>query len=141
MASSNLEGFTADISKSLSGPNWLSEIRNKAYSDLDQVEAPDTEEEVWRYSRVNELKLSELTPSSKRPENLTSLPIDRFSSSSATVVLQDGWISDITIGKEAEEAGVIICPAGDLEDGAKYFWSSIRKTRRSIWIPKSGFRT
>ena len=77
MANSNLEGFTADISKSFLGPNWLSEIRNEAYSQLDHVEAPNTEEEVWRYSRVNELNLGELTPSSNRPENLTVLPIDR----------------------------------------------------------------
>ena len=127
MANSNLEGFTADISKSFPGPNWLSEIRNEAYSQLDHVEAPNTEEEVWRYSRVNELNLGELTPNFNRPENLTALPIDRFSSSSATVVLQDGWVSNVTIEKEAEEDGVIICPVGDLEDGIKYFGAALEK--------------
>ena len=69
MANSNLEGFTADISESFSGPNWLSEIRNEAYSQLDHVEAPNTEEEVWRYSRVNELNLSCLLYTSPSPRD------------------------------------------------------------------------
>ena len=104
MGNSNLQGFTPTISESLPGPEWLNEIRNDAYTQLNEVEAPDTEEEVWRYSRVNELNLSELTPKSERPENLASIPLDRFSSPSAIIVLQDGWITNITIGEEAEEA-------------------------------------
>ena len=127
MGNSNLQGFTPTISESLPGPEWLNEIRNDAYTQLNEVEAPDTEEEVWRYSRVNELNLSELTPKSERPENLASIPLDRFSSPSAIIVLQDGWITNITIGEEAEEAGITICPVGDLEDGAKYFGAALEK--------------
>jgi len=54
--------FTADASRALPGPDWLAERRSAAAERLADLAWPTTEEEIWRYSRVDELDLDRFRP-------------------------------------------------------------------------------
>ncbi len=46
--------FTVDAARALPGPDWLVRRRLAAAERLDGLAWPSTDEEIWRYSRVNE---------------------------------------------------------------------------------------
>ncbi len=49
--------FTADTARTLGGPSWLVERRLAAAERFGAAPWPTTEEEIWRYSRIEELDL------------------------------------------------------------------------------------
>jgi Fe-S cluster assembly protein SufD len=54
--------FTPDASSALPGPDWLAERRAAAAERLAGLAWPTTEEEIWRYSRIDELDLDRFHP-------------------------------------------------------------------------------
>jgi Fe-S cluster assembly protein SufD len=54
--------FTPDASSALPGPDWLAARRRAAAALLDDLALPTTEEEIWRYSRVDDLDLDRFRP-------------------------------------------------------------------------------
>jgi len=54
--------FTPDASRAIPGPDWLAERRSAAAEQLADLAWPTTEEEIWRYSRVDELDLDRFRP-------------------------------------------------------------------------------
>jgi len=54
--------FTPDAVAALGGPEWASELRRAAAENLQGMSLPTTEEEVWRYSRIDELDLDRYRP-------------------------------------------------------------------------------
>jgi Fe-S cluster assembly protein SufD len=54
--------FTADASRALDGPEWLAQRRERAFERLAEVEWPSPAEEIWRYSRIDELDLDRYRP-------------------------------------------------------------------------------
>jgi Fe-S cluster assembly protein SufD len=59
-----LPAFTADHARALGGPPWLVERRLAAVERFTAASWPTTEEEIWRYSRVDDLDLEAFTPTS-----------------------------------------------------------------------------
>ncbi len=57
-----LSPFTPDAVARLAGPGWLAERRAEAADRLAGAALPTTEDDVWKYSRVDELDLERLTP-------------------------------------------------------------------------------
>jgi Fe-S cluster assembly protein SufD len=57
-----MHAFTADASRALEGPDWLIERRLAAAEQLDTLTWPTPSDEIWRYSRINELDLARYTP-------------------------------------------------------------------------------
>ena len=100
-----LKAFTADVSAGLPGPEWLSEIRRKAFEGLEDVDPPSPDEEVWRYSRIADLDLDGFAP----------LKRQRASNS---VVERD-------LSAFMAEAGMTIGPIADLDDGSDHLGSAI----------------
>ena len=49
--------FTSDRAAALPGPDWLVQRRSAAAERFAASELPTAEEEVWRYSRIDELDL------------------------------------------------------------------------------------
>lgn len=57
-----LSSFTPDAIAALGGPAWLVERRRDAAERLAGAALPSTDEEVWRYSRIDELDLERFLP-------------------------------------------------------------------------------
>src|SRR4249920_2597905 len=54
--------FTADDAAALAGPDWLRQRRARAAAAASGAELPTTDAEVWRYSRIDELDLTDFAP-------------------------------------------------------------------------------
>ena len=54
--------FTPDAARNLGGPEWLVERRAAAAEQLASISWPTPAEEIWRYSRINELDLDRYRP-------------------------------------------------------------------------------
>ncbi len=52
-----LQPFTPDAALQLPGPDWLTAVRREAAERFVANGLPTSEEEVWRYSRIDELEL------------------------------------------------------------------------------------
>ena len=92
--------------------------RASAAAGLADVAPPDVGEEVWRYSRIDELDLDRFSPSIVRPDAGTSVDATLAGPAAATVILCDGWIEAVHVSDAAVEAGVSIGSVADMEDGA-----------------------
>ena len=57
-----LERFTPDAARALGGPDWLVDRRVAAAERLADVAWPTASEEIWRYSRIDELDLDRYRP-------------------------------------------------------------------------------
>jgi Fe-S cluster assembly protein SufD len=57
-----LSTFTPDASAALDGPDWLRRRRAAAADRFADASLPTTEEEVWRYSRIDDLDLDDFRP-------------------------------------------------------------------------------
>ena len=56
------DAFTVDASRALGGPEWLVERRVRAAERLASMSWPTPQEEIWRYSRIDELDLDRFRP-------------------------------------------------------------------------------
>src|SRR5437763_2989624 len=65
--------FTADAAAALPGPAWMQQRRADALARFEARALPTEAEEVWRYSRIDELDLSAYRPVVAR-EAPTGLP-------------------------------------------------------------------
>jgi Fe-S cluster assembly protein SufD len=54
--------FTADAARALGGPDWLARRRADAVERLAHVSWPSPSEEIWRYSRIDQLDLEKYRP-------------------------------------------------------------------------------
>ncbi len=54
--------FTADAASGLPGPSWVRALRAAAFERFDAGDLPTEAEEVWRYSRIDELDLDAYSP-------------------------------------------------------------------------------
>jgi Fe-S cluster assembly protein SufD len=54
--------FTPDAAAALDGPGWLRDRRRAAAERAAAAGMPSTDEEVWRYSRIDELELDAFAP-------------------------------------------------------------------------------
>jgi len=59
-----MTAFTPEAARALGGPDWLVERRLAAAEQLDGITWPTPSEEVWRYSRIDELDLDRFRPPS-----------------------------------------------------------------------------
>jgi Fe-S cluster assembly protein SufD len=60
-----MTAFTPEAARALGGPDWLVERRLAAAEQLDGVTWPTPAEEIWRYSRIDELDLDRFRPPSR----------------------------------------------------------------------------
>ncbi len=60
-----MTAFTPQAARALGGPDWLVERRLAAAEQLDGLTWPTDADEIWRYSRIDELDLDRFRPSSR----------------------------------------------------------------------------
>jgi len=58
-----VSAYTVDLARALPGPAWLRDGRVSAAERLVERALPSPAEEIWRYSRIDELDLDRFTPS------------------------------------------------------------------------------
>lgn len=91
--------FTADAAAALAGPDWLRQRRARASAQIRDESRPTTDEEVWRYSRVDELDLDAYAPvdvsapglGSEVPEG-ARVVLEGIGSRAAAVVVRNGRV-------------------------------------------------
>jgi Fe-S cluster assembly protein SufD len=93
-------GFTPDTAQTLGGHDWLVARRVAAAERLAAVTWPSTSEEIWRYSRIDDLDLERYQP---RPADQRSL---------AVPVLDPGLVAK----------GVVVGDLADLDDPDTVDW-------------------
>ncbi len=60
-----MTAFTPQAARALGGPDWLVERRLAAAEQLDGLTWPTDADEIWRYSRIDELDLDRFRPPSR----------------------------------------------------------------------------
>jgi Fe-S cluster assembly protein SufD len=106
----------------LDGPDWLQARRSEAAAELAKIDLPTTEQELWRYSRIDDLDLSAFTladgpgaggVSTHVPDVLGAL-VDR----AATVVSRNGRVVDVDVDEALASKGLLIGPAAEADVAA-----------------------
>jgi Fe-S cluster assembly protein SufD len=116
--------FTADAARNLGGPDWLVERRLRAVEQLDGIEWPTPAEEIWRYSRIDELDLARYRPF--REEELGRAGDERapgggpWAAEAGThagmIVVRDGRVVHHELDPALEAKGVRACGIATCED-------------------------
>ena len=109
--------FTADTSRALGGPDWLVARRLAAIEQLDDAIWPTPGEEIWRYSRIDELDLDRYRPvpiEEIGPPGATNAPgggplAREAGTTSGLVVVRDGRVVRQELAPELEAQGVRVC--------------------------------
>jgi Fe-S cluster assembly protein SufD len=112
-----LEHFTPDAARSLPGPDWLAARRNAAAARLADVEWPTERQEIWRYSRIGELDLSNFRP--VPPEQMGEPGVEpapgggpiaaEAGERSGLVVVRNGRVVHHKLDADLEAKGVRVC--------------------------------
>lgn len=95
-----------DAAVALDGPDWLRDRRAAAAAALADADLPSTDEEVWRYSRIDELDLDgfELGKAEQAParvgEVLAASGLDLLPARAATVLVHNG----VVVSTEVDES-------------------------------------
>ena len=116
-----LSTFTSDRAAAVGGTGWLADRRSAAAALL-PVTLPETDEEVWRYSRVDELDLDDYEPIATDdatdggavPAGVRSV-LDAIVERSGTVVTRNGAIVSIELDPEVAAKGVRLGRASELD--------------------------
>jgi Fe-S cluster assembly protein SufD len=103
--------LSVDDAIALGGPDWVIGWRDEAADRLAERPAPTTEEEVWRYSRVDEVDLDALTlappPKPEIPAGLLPLA-GAVAERAALVVVVDGHIVHTEVDPAAADQGLVV---------------------------------
>ncbi len=90
------------MSEPLTLAPWLDAFRAEASTQFQQAEMPSDSEEVWRYSRINAVDLTQFSPTT----STTQLDPERIDGAAATVVVRDGRVTEISLSDELGKATV-----------------------------------
>jgi Fe-S cluster assembly protein SufD len=111
-----LSEFTADAVALLEGPEWLRAARAAAFERFEAATLPTDAEEVWRYSRVDQLDLDRYRPitasaepdSTTTPESIAAI-LAAIGKTGGTVIVHNGR----AVVTESAHAGLTLALAGD----------------------------
>src|SRR5262245_60701651 len=119
--------FTTDASAALAGPDWLRARRVAAAEAFAAADLPSTDDEVWRYGRVDELDLAAYTPAldtqPDRGGDPGQLPAatralgDAVPDAAAVLGARSGRVVASRVSEAAAAAGLRVGPAGDEHAG------------------------
>jgi Fe-S cluster assembly protein SufD len=108
--------FTADTAADLGGPQWLKDRRRAAFDRFRTASLPSAEEEIWRYSRIDELDLDAYSPAPVSdghvPDRLRPV-VEAIGAHAGLLVLRNGRVAAARLHPELEAKGVFIGAAGD----------------------------
>ncbi len=121
-----MKAFTADAARALGGPDWLVQRRLAAIETLEAITWPTPAEEIWRYSRIDELDLDRYRPF--KGEELGRPGDERAPGGgpwaaeagkhAAMIVVRDGRVVHHELDPALEAKGVRACGIAMCEDDA-----------------------
>jgi Fe-S cluster assembly protein SufD len=122
--------FTPDAAAALGGPEWLTARRVAAAERLADVVWPTDAEEIWRYSRVNDLDLERyrpLTAEELGPPEVEDAPGGgpfgaELGGHAALLVVRDGRVVHHEIDAAAEARGVTVCGIARCDEATVAPW-------------------
>jgi len=116
--------FTVDAARALGGPDWLRARRAAAAERVRELSWPTPAEEVWRYSRIDELDLDRYRPMTA--DELGAPGDERApgggpwaaeaGARAATVVVRDGRVVRHEVDPSLESKGVRVCDLATCDD-------------------------
>src|SRR5436305_6452143 len=116
--------FTADAARALGGPEWLVRRRLAAAERLGSITWPTPSEEIWRYSRIDQLDLDRFRPYAA--EELGAPGDERAPGGgpwaaeagkhAGMIVVRDGRVVHHEIDPALEAKGVRACGIATCED-------------------------
>jgi Fe-S cluster assembly protein SufD len=114
--------FTPDAAVALAGPDWLRARRAAAAEAFAAATLPTTDEEVWRYSRVDDLDLDAFVPApappaTDVPEGLGGL-LAAVGDPAALVVARNGRVVHTQVRDSLAAKGLRVGVAGDDDQDA-----------------------
>jgi Fe-S cluster assembly protein SufD len=122
--------FTADAAAALGGPDWLRARRAVATDRLASVAWPTDAEEIWRYSRINQLDLERFRPFTADELGAPDVepvpgggPVGaELGEHAALLVVRDGRVVHHEIDPAVEAQGVTVCGIATCEAGTVEPW-------------------
>lgn len=112
-----MTAFTVDAARALSGPPWLAERRLAAAESLPGVAWPTSSEEIWRYSRIDDLDLDRYRP--VPADQLGEPGLERApgggplaaeaGARAALVVVRNGRVVHHELDETLAAKGVVVC--------------------------------
>ncbi|MBI2710988.1 MAG: Fe-S cluster assembly protein SufD [Actinobacteria bacterium] len=133
---SSLDTFVAPAAD-LPGPDWLRRRRRDAADRVRAAGLPSSEEEVWRYSPIDDLDLDAYAPA---PPTAPTAPTAQqpvahldgrdgagllATEPAATVTIVDGVVAGIDVAERWKAAGLVVGRAADLDDGAALLGAAV----------------
>jgi len=110
--------FTPDHASALGGPDWLRERRFAAATRAVDEPLPSVDEEVWRYSRIDELDLAGFAPATG--ESSGSVPsgaaavLDAITARAGALVVHNGVLVHAELASQWSDRGVQLGRVVDL---------------------------
>jgi Fe-S cluster assembly protein SufD len=109
--------FTPDAAAALGGPDWLARRRRAAAERLDDVAWPTEHDEIWRYSRIDELDLARYRPVSAQeldPPGVERAPgggpfAAEIGEHAGLLVVRNGRVVHHELDDALEAKGVTVC--------------------------------
>jgi Fe-S cluster assembly protein SufD len=114
--------FTPDAARALGGPDWLADRRAAAAESLADISWPTPSEEIWRYSRIDELDLDRYRPLTQADPGLRDAPAPgggpfaaEAGERAGLVVVHNGRVVRCELDESLQAKGVVIddLSAGD----------------------------
>ena len=118
-----LTEISAEAVERYGGPDWLRAVRRAAFERFSAAELPTESEEVWRYSRIDELDLDRFAvggtrepgPAGRAPGGPDRPgPASVLSERAATVLVDNGVVTSVEISDGAAAGGLSVTPMRDL---------------------------
>jgi Fe-S cluster assembly protein SufD len=116
--------FTVDAARALGGPDWLVQRRVAAAESLASLTWPTPADEIWRYSRIDELDLDRFRPFAA--EELGAPGDERAPGGgpwaaeagkhAAMIVVRDGRVVHHELDPGLESKGVRVCEIATCDD-------------------------
>jgi Fe-S cluster assembly protein SufD len=134
-----LSPFPADAPSNLPGPPWLRARRAAAFERFQAADLPSEAEEVWRYSRIDELDLDAYSPlpagtdagaadhaglERELPPALEAV-VAAVGERAGLVVLHNGQVVRTELDAALAERGVTVGTLDDLADGEELVGSMV----------------
>jgi Fe-S cluster assembly protein SufD len=134
--------FNADAVAALPGPAWLLDLRRESWELFSGLDLPTESEEIWRYSRIDQLDLSRYAPTARVGEvAVGDLPgsvqqlVNAVGSGATLVVSHNGGEAAV----KGPQAGVDVRPGGygPLGDGKEPV-TALAGPRADSWRAMNG---
>jgi Fe-S cluster assembly protein SufD len=109
--------FTPDAARALGGPDWLVERRARAAEQLAELSWPTADEEIWRYSRIDDFDLDRYRPltaeeigtAGDEPAPGGGVLAAEAGAHSGLVVVRDGRVVHHELDEGLAAKGVVVC--------------------------------